>query len=425
VLRAVGALFAAALTLALAFAVPAQASAGARYGIQDDAWLMYGPGTLPERVTTMHNLGVGVVRFTLRWDQIAPREPASPRDPEDAAYRWGVFGDVLDELHATGIPVLLTLYGSPRWANGGGGPNVLPTTGFGDFAAAAAHRFPWVHMWTAWNEPNTRTFSVPVSPALYVRRVLNPAFAALHAVSGANRLAGGVTSPRKTPTGMAPLAFMQGMHAAHARLDAYAQNPYPLSRGETPSRDACASWCGYFTMARLPEIRSFVTRYFGPKPIWLTEYGYQTNPPDPLLGVSEVLQAKYVGASSLQVWRQPGVTVLIQFLVRDEPNLGGFQSGLFNVGGAAKLAYHAFALPLAQVSRHGSQAVVWGQVRPGSGGRTYLLQRAVGAGWRSLGRRARTSASGTFTRTLSLPRGSRIRVFAPSIGWTSPPLTLS
>jgi hypothetical protein len=422
VLRGVGVLFAAAL--ALAFAVPAEASSGARYGIQDDAWLMYGPGTLPDRVATLQTLGAGVVRFTLRWDQIAPREPASPRDPEDPAYRWGVFGDVLDELHTRDIPVLVTLYGSPRWANGGAGPNALPTTGFGDFASAAASRFPWVHMWTAWNEPNTRTFSVPVSPVLYVQRVLNPAFAALHAASGANRLAGGVTSPRKTPTGMAPLAFLQGMHAAHARLDAYAQNPYPLSRGETPYRDACAT-CGYFTMARLSEIRSYVTRYFGPKPVWLTEYGYQTNPPDRLLGVSEALQAKYIGASSLHVWRQPGVTMLIQFLVRDEPNIGGFQSGLLSVGGAAKLAYHAFALPLAQVSRHGSQAVVWGQVRPGSGRRTYVLQRAVGAGWRSVGSRARTGANGTFTRTLALPPGSQVRIFAPAVGWTSPPLTLS
>ena len=125
------------------------------------------------------------------------------------------------------------------------------------------------------------------------------------------------------------------------------------------------------------------------------------------------------------MWRQPGVTMLIQFLVRDEPNIGGFQSGLFSVAGAAKLAYHAFALPLAQVSRHGSRAVVWGQVRPGSGRRTYVLQRAVGAGWRSAGSRARTSASGAFTRMLALPRGSRIRIFAPAVGWTSPPLTLS
>ena len=421
-LRGVGVLIAVAATLAAA--VPASASAGAQFGIQDDAWLMYGPGSLEQRVATLDRLGAGVVRFTLRWDQIAPTQPASPSDPDDPAYRWNVFGDVLDELHARGLPVLVTLYGSPRWANGGGGPNALPTRGFGDFAAAAAARFPWVRMWTAWNEPNTRVFSNPVSPRAYVRRVLNPAYAALHAASRANRVAGGVTSPRKAPSGMAPLQFMQGMRAAHAKLDAYAQNPYPLSRTETPLQDTCAT-CGYFTMGRLTQIRSYVTRYFGTKPVWLTEYGYQTNPPDRLLGVSERLQAKYLGEAALRVWQQSGVTMLIQFLIRDEPGVGGWQSGLFSIGGAAKPSYHAFALPLAEVSRRGSRVTVWGQVRPGSGRRSYQMQRSVGSAWRTVGGAARTGVGGTFVRTLTLPAGACIRIVAPAAAWASPPLTLS
>jgi hypothetical protein len=420
VFRGVGASI--VVALALLAAAPAGASPGASFGIQDDAWLMYGPGTLAERLTTLDNLGVGVVRLTLRFDQVAAQRPSSPRDPE--AYDWGVYGDVLDALHARGLTALVTLYGSPRWANGGGTAAALPTKGFGDFAAAAAVRFPWVRLWTAWNEPNSRTFSVPVSPRLYVQRVLNPAYAALHSVSVRNQVAGGVTSPRKTPSGMSPLAFMQGMRAAHARLDAYAQNPYPVTRTETPFRSSC-SRCGYYTMANLPRIRADVTRYFGSKPLWLTEYGYQTNPPDRLLGVSYAQQAAYIGEAALRVWEQPGVTVLIHFLVRDEPSLGGWQSGLFTVGGAAKLAYHAFALPLAEMSRRGSRVVVWGQVRPGAGRRAYVLQRATGSGWRPLGGTAQTGAGGTFTRTLTLPAGTRVRLVAPAVGWASPPLKLS
>ncbi len=418
--RGVGAVFIAAL--ALAAAAPASASPGAQYGIQDDAWLMYGPGTLAERVTTLQGVGVGIVRFTIRWDAVASTKPVHERDPSDAAYSWGAYGDVLDTLHARGIPVLVTLWGSPRWANGGGAPNRLPVTGLGSFATAAAVRFPWVRLWTAWNEPNNRTFASPVSPSLYVSRVLNPVYAALHAASGANKVAGGVTSPRKAPSGMAPLAFMQGMRAAHARLDAYAQNPYPVSRIETPTQGSCAL-C--FTMASLPTIRADVTRSFGSKPLWLTEYGYQTNPPDRLLGVSYALQAKYLSEAALRVARQPGVTMLIHFLVRDEPSLGGFQSGLFSVGGSAKLAYHAFALPLAQVSRSGSTTVLWGQVRPGSGVRSYVLQRSVGGRWRAVGSTAKTSRSGAFTRRANLPAGAQVRLFAPSVGWAGPPLRIS
>src|SRR6476646_2730548 len=149
----------AASGLATFGAARAHASPGAMDGVQDDAWLLYGPGTLEERLST------------------------------------------LDGLHALGIPALVTLYGSPRWANAHQAANRLPLNGFGDFAYAASKRFPWVRMWTAWNEPNSRTFAVPVSPSAYVRRVLNPAFASLHAASPANRVGVGVTSMRAPPSG--------------------------------------------------------------------------------------------------------------------------------------------------------------------------------------------------------------------------------
>jgi hypothetical protein len=410
---------------ALAAAAPAGASPGAAFGLQDDAWLMYGPGTLPDRVATLQGLGVHLVRFTLRWDQIAAAQPADPRDPADPAYTWGQFDTVLRALHAQGIAELVTLYGSPSWANGGHAPNWLPQRGFADFAYAAAQRFPWVRMWTIWNEPNGRTFSVPVSPSLYVQRLLNPAYAQLHLASSSNLVAGGVTSPRATATGVAPLTFMQGMKAAHARLDVYAQNPYPISRGETPTHATCVQ-CTVMTMADLKEIRADVTKNFGGRTgLWLTEYGYQTNPPDRLLGVSYGLQATYIAAAALRVWQQPGATVLIQFLVRDEPNVGGWQSGLLTAGGTEKPSFHAFALPLAQVSRQGARAVLWGQVRPGSGTRAYVLQWFTAGVWRALGAAAHTDRSGTFQRTVTLPRGARVRLWSPAAGYAGPAVVLS
>jgi hypothetical protein len=301
--------------LFLALAAPAAASRFAQYGVQDDAWLMYGAGTLDQRIATLHDLGTHVVRLSIRWDQVQPKQ---------SQYDWGQYGVVLDALHAAKIPAVVTLWASPRWANGGRRPNWLPTHGFGTFASAAAKRFPWVRRWTAWNEPNTRTYAIPVSPQLYTQRVLNPAYAALHRMNRSNQVAGGVTSPRRTASGMSPLAFMQGMRAAHAKLDAYAQNPYPSNGRETPFVDRC-SWCATFGLARLPAIRAAVTRYFGAaKPLWLTEYGYQTNPPDRLLGVSPALQAAYVGQAALRVYRQAGVTMLIHFLVRDETSAAGW-----------------------------------------------------------------------------------------------------
>ena len=411
--------------LALVPVANAVASTSPAYGIQDDAWLMYGPGTLPQRLATLDALGTHLVRFTLRWDKVAPARPATPRDPADTAYDWGQYETVLRALHADGIAVVVTLYGAPAWANGGHPANWLPQDGYADFAYAASKRFPWIHQWTIWNEPNGRTFAVPVSPQAYVRQLLNPAYASLHQASSANVVAGGVTSPRKTPSGVSPLAFMQGMKAAGARLDAYAHNPYAVSSQETPFHAPCAH-CNVLSMASLPAIRADVTRYFGAAtPLWLTEYGYQTNPPDRLLGVSYTLQARYVGQAALRVAEQPGVTMLIHFLVRDEPSVGGFQSGLFTTGGTAKPALHAYALPLAQVSRSGARTVMWGQVRPGSGARSYVLERYTAGRWVALGGTARTSASGTFTRTVTLPRGALVRITSVDAGYASPALALS
>jgi hypothetical protein len=411
--------------LALLPAAHSASSPSPAFGIEDDAWLMYGPGTLSARLTTLDSLGTKLVRFTLRWDQVAPTRPASPRDPSDPAYEWGQFDTVLRALHADGIQTVVTLYGAPTWSNRGHPPNWLPSSGYGAFAYAASKRFPWVHQWTVWNEPNGRTFSVPVSAKAYVRQLLNPAYASLHQASSANVVAGGVTSPRKTPSGVSPLSFMLGMKAAGARLDAYAHNPYPVSPGETPTHSTCAG-CSVLTMASLPAIRADVTRAFGAStPLWLTEYGYQTNPPDRLLGVSYAAQARYVGEAALRTWKQRGVTMLIQFLVRDEPSLGGWQSGLFSAEGTAKPALHAFALPLAQVSRSGRTVVLWGQVRPGSGVRSYVLQRYAGRKWVRLGGSARTDATGTFARTATLPRGSRVRIWSTGAGYASPALTVS
>ena len=64
-----------ALAAACVAASSVQASTGVRYGIQDDAWLEFGPGTLNQRLATFKRLGVPLVRFTLHWNEIALRRP--------------------------------------------------------------------------------------------------------------------------------------------------------------------------------------------------------------------------------------------------------------------------------------------------------------------------------------------------------------
>jgi hypothetical protein len=414
--------------LVAALAVPgiASASPSIRYGVQDDAWIADGNGTLAQRLDRLQALGVQIVRYNLRWDQVAEHKPKSPSSTADPAYDWSQSDVFLKGLEAHRIAALVTIYGTPAWANGGHAPSWVPksSSAIAAFAHAAAKRYPWVKRWAIWNEPNQRRWLRPTSPALYTVRLLNPAYAALHAAIRGVQVAGGVSAPRGNAGGVSPVDWIQGMARAGAHLDAYAHNPYPLSpHTETPWSGGCES-CRTLTMATLPKLISDVTRAFGPKRIWLTEYGYQTNPPDRYIGVSDALQAEYMSGAALRAYLAPRVDILIHFLVRDEPNLAGWQSGLVTVGGVAKPSYRAFSLPLAQESRNGSRTVLWGQVRPGHGSRVYRLQKRVNGRWAWYGGSARTSSSGFFRRTVLGRAGDRFRFWAPSLRVFSPPLAL-
>jgi hypothetical protein len=404
-----------AAAAAAVFVTGSSASPGVQFGIHDDAWVLYGAGTLQQRLDQLQRLGVDVVRISVHWNDVAPTKPARALAANDPAYRWDAYDAVLKGLSARGIAPVVTLLGTPGWANGGARPNVVPSnaTSFADFAYAAAKRYPFVRDWTVWNEPNQRLGLSTPSPKLYVTRLLNPAYAAIHRANAHAIVAGGVTAPRGNTGGVGPLAWIRGMKAAGAHLDAYAHHPYPARpTAETPFTGACAS-CDTISMANLPRLLAEVRRDFGNKPVWLTEYGYQTNPPDRYLGVSPALQASYIGQSSLRAYAQPGVTMLIHFLVRDEPDIARFQSGLFTLAGAAKPAASAFPFPLAQVSRTGSRVTVWGQVRPRRGAQPYRLQVNVKGRWTWSGGTATTNSLGFLSRRVPAARGSLVRLWSP------------
>jgi len=416
---------AAVLAAGLAASAPtAAASPGVEYGLTDDAWLANGPGTVDDRVATLSQIGAQVVRFTLHWDQIAKTRPATPIDPTDPAYDWSDANAVLDALHARHVVVVLQLVGAPSWANGGKPANVVPSSSaaFGAFAAAAAREYSWVQKWLIWNEPNQRRWLRPVSPALYVTRLLNPAYAAIHAAIQDAEVAGGGTAPRGATGGVSPVAWLTGMHRAGAHLDAYAHNPYPLDpKRETPFTGGCAR-CTTITMATLGRLEALVARNFPRARIWLTEYGYQTNPPDKLLGVSPALQARYDAEAAFIAYRASRVDLLIHFLYRDEPEVSRFQSGLVTLANTPKPALAAFELPLVETARSGTTTSLWGQLRAASEGTAASLEVRTGGGWRTLA--AIDPGTGAFFRWRGrLQRGAVVRVRAGAL--TGAPLTIT
>jgi hypothetical protein len=403
-LLALCALVVAAVSASLAPA--ASASPYVRYGVQDDAWLEFGPGPLDERLDTLDRMGVELVRYTLNWRQV---------EPTKGAYDWSRADAILRGLHERGIAPVVTLWGTPGWANGGRSANWAPSSKwwFAGFARAAAKRYPFVKRWLVWNEPNKRMFLRPTSARTYVKTLLNPGYNAIHGAIRGAKVGGGVTGPQAGYRGISPVDFIKGMWAAGAKLDAYAHNPYPRHPStETPTSGACGH-CETITLAALDRLLFWVRREWGGKRIWLTEYGYQTNPPDRFLGVSTAKQARYIGQAALRVRQAPRVDMLIHYIVRDDRRLSGWQSGVFTHSGSAKPSYRALMLPFAQSSRRRLRTVLWGQVRPGSGRRPYRLQQFRYGHWHWVGGTRRTNARGFFQRTVRAGAGSKLRIWSP------------
>jgi hypothetical protein len=122
----------------------------------------------------------------------------------------------------------------------------------------------------------------------------------------------------------------------------------------------------------------------------------------------------------MRAYQLSGVSLLIQYLLKDEPQLDRFQTGLFTVRGVPKPAYSAFRFPLAQVSRGGTSTALWGAIRPGKGTRTYRLEVQTRDRWRWVGPNRRTNTLGAYAAKINAPRGSLVRSWSPadrSFGW--------
>src|SRR5262249_37781376 len=113
------------------------------------------------------------------------------------------------------------------------------------------------------------------------------------------------------------------------------------------------------------------------------------------------------------------VDLLIQYLVQDEPDLGGWQSGLLTARGAVKPSYHAFQVPLSVERRSLLAVTLWGQVRPGSGREEYVLEARRSGHWTPVGSPSRTGPRGVFVRSVAAPGGTRFRVVLLGRGLTS------
>ena len=295
---------------------------------------------------------------------------------------------------------------------------------------------PRVSFWGLWNEPNFGEdlgpqaidgSTVSVAPGMY-RRLLGAAWNSLlatgHGPSTDTILIGEVAarglSGRATPSHPAglpgdfgqtkPLIFLRTLYcvdswnrelrgaaaravgcpttAAGSRnfraanpglfdADGFADHPYP-DNDLPPTMDSShdPNDAPFSRLENLERELDRLQRVYGSRkrfPIYDTEYGYITHPPNARSYASPATAAYYINWAEYLSWRQPRVASTMQYLLYDpppqatNPGDGGFTSGLLFANGRPKPAYAAYRLPLylpVTSTRHGRSLEVWGCVRP-------------------------------------------------------------
>jgi hypothetical protein len=345
---------------------------GMMVGIFDDSMTLGNPY---KGFPLLKNLRTQVVRMTLWWGGpigVAEKRPLNAANPADPAYNWAMYDRAVEAAKARNIKVLFSITGTPRWANGGRGTKYAPKS-FGDlqkFATAAARRYsgdfkgpddkliPSVRLWLAWNEPNNPVFLFPQYRKVHGRyiaqsaysyvRICNAIYKGVHGTGlSGERVACGATDPfgnnqpRSRRASISPLAFLRSVKRFGLRkFDAWSHHPYAGRPTESPTTKPRSKTS--VTLGNFGDLTKELTRLYGKKRIWITEYGYQTRPPDRAFGVAWKTQARYLSQAYSIVRKNPRVDMMIWFLLRDERRLGGWQSGFFTYAGKKKPAYNTF-----------------------------------------------------------------------------------
>ena len=455
-----------------AAAVPARADL--EIGIEDEGLILSNPQLAPFAADAWQKLGIDLVRVHTRWWEIAPsassrRRPSgfNASDPNDPRYDWTALDAAVNLIGAHGMRVMLTITGpAPRWASSN--PRSRETrlyprsAEYAAFSRAVATRYgPKVDRYLLWNEPNQpgwlqpqwdcdrrRRNCVPAAPHIY-RSLVRAATPAIHAADRGSEVVIGELAPVGNPpisesTPMQPLTFLRAMGCVDdryrsirtgrcrgfkaAKADAIGYHPHPLMNApDQPNPDVNEAQFADLNrlFAALDRLQTR-KRLIANKGFHLTEFGYQTSPPDHANGITLARQTKYLQQATFVAWRSKRVKSLSFYQWDDEPVVyrgrgtkaySGWQSGLRFVTGKPKPVLAAFPAPFViERKRSGSSVRFWGQVRPAAQPEVTLQVRPRGASAFSDAGRARLAGDGSWSIRGTASGGAAYR-----FAWTPQP----
>jgi hypothetical protein len=438
----------------LATASSASAAGPLRTGILDSA-LFSNPARQAAAFDRARQTGASVARLVLRWDGVAPatRPPGfDPANHAHPAYRWAAFDRQVQLAAARGLEPLVSIHTAPSWAKAGTastGADIRPNPAeYGKFAEAAARRYsgtsglPRVRYWQAWNEPNRDYFLMPqfeggrMVSADWYRQMVTEFSAGVRRAGSWNRVVAGGLAPLGRRGKPAPLAFMRAMlcvtrsggracdlRSTPVPFDVWGHHPY-TSGGPTHR----AGGRDDVSLGNLPKMRRLLRAAVrlghvdsrGGPAFWVTEFSWDTRPPDPH-GLAMSLHSRWVAEALYRMWRN-GISLVVWFRVQDDPLRSSYQqSGFFTASGRPKRSLRAFRFPVVAL-RGGGGVRVWGRTPLGTPGRV-VVEIKTGGPWRRLGT-VRAGGSGIFTKAFGT-RARRGHVRARFNGQRSLPFSLT
>lgn len=312
--------------------------------------LIWGPVTLPNgrsAFPTYHRLGVNVFQVDLNWADAAPTRPADAENPNDPAYRWPAeLSFAISQARRYGIQICFLVQESPSWANGGQPSEWAPDNpaDYADFLIAASRRYPTVHLWMIWGEPNREgsfepmPADSPAGPRRYAL-LLNAAYYALKQASPANVVIGGDTWSFGI---VEPADFVRWMRLPDGKpppLDYYGHNPFSRRFPNLKERP-------YFPGGRdindIDTLESQLKSTYGHRvPLWLSEFTVSSNHRNRAFGfaVSRKAQARWLTAAFRLANSVSYVAGMGWFNLIDE---GGLTTGLMTSSLKPKPAFYAY-----------------------------------------------------------------------------------